>query len=98
MQKSQLYLMVWTFIFPNSNTIATEFELLFQNLFGDISNISENEVSKIKTQLRNTCEKHSKVKVPCRHRKFVLELSKNENIVILKQDKGRGAVMDKRKI
>ena len=85
-------------IFPNSNTIATEFELLFQKLFGDISNISENEVSKIKTQLRNTCKKYSKVKVPCRHRKFVLELSKTENIVILKQGKGRGVVMDKRKI
>ena len=82
----------------NSNTIATKFELFFQNLLRDISNIPECELSKIKTKLRNACEKYSKVKVPYKHRKIVLELSKNENIVILKQDKGRRvAVMDKHK-
>ena len=52
----------------NSNTIATEFELFFQNLLRDISNIPESETSKIKTKLRNTCEKYSKVKVPYRDR------------------------------
>ena len=77
----------------NSNTTATEFELFFQNLLRDISNIPKCELSKIKTKLRNTCEKYSKVKVPYKHRKIVLELSKNENIVILKQDKGRGVVV-----
>ena len=81
----------------NSNTIATEFKLFFQNLLKDISNIPERELSKIKTKLRNTCEKYSKVKVLYKHRRIVLELSKNENIVILKQGKGRGVVMDKYK-
>ena len=82
----------------NSNTIATEFELFFQNLLSDISDIPESEISKIKTNLRNTCENYSKVKVPYRHRKIVLELSKNKDIVVLKQDKGRGVVvMDKHK-
>ena len=82
----------------NSNTVATEFELFFQNLLTDISNIPECEPSKIKTKLRSTSEKYPKVKVPYKHRKIVLELSKNENIVILKQDKGRRvAVMDKHK-
>ena len=82
----------------NSNTTATESELFFQNLLRDISNIPKCELSKIKTKLRNTCEKYSKVKVPYKHRKIVLELSKNENILILKQDKGRGVVvMDKHK-
>ena len=46
----------------------------------------DSEVSKIKTKLRNTCEKYSKLKVLYRHRKIVLALSKNENIVILKQE------------
>ena len=77
----------------NSNTSATKFELFFQNLLRDISIIPECELSKIKTKLRNACEKYSKVKVPYKHRKIVLELSKNENIVILKQDKGRGVVV-----
>ena len=64
----------------------------------EISNVSESELSKIKTKLRNTCENYSKIKVPYMHRKIVLELSKNENIVILKQDKGREiTVTDKHK-
>ena len=46
----------------------------------------ESEVSKIKTKLRNTCGKYSNLKVLYRHRKIVLALSKNENIVILKQE------------
>ena len=33
------------------------------------------------------------MKVPYRHRKIVLELSKNENNVILMQDKGREVVV-----
>ena len=82
----------------DNNTIATEFELFSQNVLIDILDIPESEISKIKTKLRNTCEKYSKVKVLYRHRKIVLELSKNKNIVILKQDKGRGVVvMDKHK-
>ena len=63
----------------------------------DNSNIPGCDLSKIKTKLRNTCEKYSKVKVLYKHRRIVLELSKNENIVILKQGKGRGVVMDKYK-
>ena len=63
----------------------------------DNSNIPGCDLSKIKTKLRNTCEKYSKVKVLYKHRRIVLELSKNENIVILKQGKGRGVVMGKYK-
>ena len=68
----------------NNNTIATEFELFFQNFLIDISNIPESKLSKINTKLRNTCKKYSKVKVPYRHRKIILDLSKTENIVILR--------------
>ena len=59
----------------------------------DNSNIPGCDLSKIKTKLRNTCKKYSKVKVSYKHRKVVLELSKKENIVILKPDKGRGVVV-----
>ena len=77
----------------NSNTNATELELFFQNLLRNISNILESKLSTIKTKLRNTFEKYSKGKVSSKHRKIVLELSQNENIVILMQDKGRGVVV-----
>ena len=82
----------------NSNTITIEFELISRPYWPNVSNIPENELSKIKTKLENTCENYSKVKVPYRHRKIVSELSKNKNIVILKQGKLRTVVvMDRHK-
>ena len=63
-----------------------------------ISNIPKLELSKIKNKLKNTCKKYSKAKFLINIKKTVLELSKNENIVFLKEGKGRGVVkMDKHK-
>ena len=46
--------------------------------------------------MRNTCEKYSDIKVRYKHRGSIRNLSNNENIVIMKQDKGRGvAIMDR---
>ena len=47
----------------------------------------------IKTKLRTTCEKYSKIRVPYKYRKIVETLSKNSRIVIMKRDKGRGVVL-----
>ena len=41
----------------NKNAIFTEFEQFFQNLLRDISCIPKNELSRIKTKLRNAWEK-----------------------------------------
>ena len=73
----------------NKNAIFTEFEQFFQNLLRDISHIPENELSRIKTKLRNTCAKYCNVKVPYKYRDIVSKLSKREDIVILKQDRKR---------
>ena len=75
------------------NAIYTEFEFFYQSLLKDISNISENELQLIKTKLRNTCDKHTKIKAPYKYRKFVKELSERRDIGILKADKGRGFVI-----
>ena len=49
-------------------------------------------------KLRNTCEKYSEIKVPYKHRETIRNLSNNQNIVIIKQYKGRYAViMDRNK-
>ena len=38
------------------------------------------------------------IKVPCKHRETIRNLSNNQNVVIMKQDKGRGIViMDRNK-
>ena len=58
----------------------------------------ETEISKIKTILCNTCEKYCNINVPYAQRKIISNLSKQDDIVILKEDKGRGVViMDKTK-
>ena len=49
--------------------------------------------------MKKTCGKYSEIKVPEKHRERIRNLSNNQNIVIMKQDKGRGAViMDRKKI
>ena len=48
--------------------------------------------------MRSTCEKYSDIKVPYRHRETIRNLWNNQNIVIKKEDKGRGVViMDRNK-
>ena len=48
--------------------------------------------------MRNTCEKYSKIQVPYKYKKVIDQLSRNRDLCILKQDKGRGVVlMDRNK-
>ena len=77
----------------NRNSIKTEFESFFQNLLYDLSNMPENVISKVKTKLRNTYEKCRLVKVPYKQKKIIYNLSNRKDIVILKEDKGRGVVI-----
>ena len=53
----------------------------------------ENEISQVKTKLRNTCEKYCHVKVTYKQWKIISNLSNRKNIVILKIDKSRGVVI-----
>ena len=55
----------------NKNSIVTEFELFFQKLLKDISNIPETEISKVRTKLCNTCEKYCNINVPYAQRKII---------------------------
>ena len=81
----------------NRNNIKTGFESFFQNLLYNLSDVPENEISKMKTKILNTFEKYCHVKVPYKQRKIISNLSNSKDIVILKQDKGRGVViMDQR--
>ena len=43
--------------------------------------------------MRNTCEKYSKIKVPWKHRETFINLSNNQNIVIMKHDNGGRVVI-----
>ena len=43
--------------------------------------------------MRSTCEKHSRINVPYKYRKIVNDLSRNKDVVIMKQDKRKGVVV-----
>ena len=79
----------------NKTDIETKFEQFYQGLLKDISNIPEESLSTLKTKLRKTCEKYSRIKVPYKYQQTVKKLSKNQSIVIMKQDKDRGVVQVK---
>ena len=55
--------------------------------------IPENYLSSLKTKLRNACGKYSKLHVPYKYKKIIDQLSRNKDLWILKQDKGRGVVL-----
>ena len=75
------------------NSIYTEFEQFYQRIFHNIRYLPQDDINRIKTKMRSTCEKYSRINVPCKYRKIVNDLSRNKDIVTMKQDKGRGVVV-----
>ena len=73
--------------------IDAAFEQFYQGLVKDISNISEEDLSALKTKISSTCEKYTRLNVPYKYQQTVKELSKNQIILIMKQDKGCGVVI-----
>ena len=71
----------------NKNGIYTEFEVFFQSLLKDISNIPENELRQIKTNLRNTCDKYTKIKVIYKSCQRTIRKKRYCNLVIMNRDK-----------
>ena len=63
----------------NNNRIHTEFEQFYQSILKDITHLPENYLSSLKTKLRNTCEKYSKIYVPYKYKKITDQLSGNKD-------------------
>ena len=77
----------------NRNRIYTEFQQFYQSLLKDISHVPDEDLSRLKTKLRNTCDKYSQIYIPYKCKKIIEQLSNNRNICIMRQDKGRGMVI-----
>ena len=75
------------------NVIETEFELYFQSIHRYTNEIPDSKISYLKTKLRNICHKYNHIHVPYKYCKIVETLSNNKNIMLLRQDKGRGIVV-----
>ena len=78
------------------NSVNTEFESFYQSLLLDMSTIPEESIVRIKTQLWSKCEKYGKVKISFWYWEAIKKLLNNKDIVILKEDKGRGVVVTNR--
>ena len=81
----------------NKNIIDTEFELYFQSKNCHVNDIADNKISHLKTKLRNICDRYNHIRVPYKFQKITEKLSRNNSIMALKQDKGRGVVVIDRK-
>ena len=55
----------------NCNRIHTEFEQFYQNLVNGISHIPDDNLTRLKSKLRSTCERYSKIHVPYKHKTII---------------------------
>ena len=77
----------------DGNAIKTEFEAFYFNLDKQLQHLTNKEKDELKTNLRKTCENYYNTKNPNNINKIISKLSKNKNVVVMKQDKGRGVVL-----
>ena len=81
----------------NKNKIKTEFESFLYQIQKYTSNLDQQIQDELKSKIRRTCENYSKGKVPYSFQHLIDNLSKNRNIIIMRQDKGRGVTILDRK-
>ena len=81
----------------NKNIIGTEFGLYFRSINRYVNEIPVNNISHLKTKLRNICDRYNRIRVPYKFRKTVEQLSRNKSIMVLKEDSGRVVVVKERK-
>ena len=74
------------------NAIETEFKFLYQNILKNISHIPD-VLTQLKTKVRSTCHKYSKIRVLYKYQTIINNLSKNTNSKIHKQDQDGGVVL-----
>ena len=55
--------------------------------------MSLQEQDQLKSKIRRTCENYARIKTSYKYKKILQNLSNNKNIIILKQDRGRGMVI-----
>ena len=77
----------------NSNMVKTEFEAFFYKVNKQIGNLLPEEADILKTKMRRTCENYVSTATPHKESKVLKNLIQNKNIMVIKQDKGRGVVL-----
>ena len=81
----------------NDIKIKTEFESFYYNILKYTNHLDQRKQDELKSKIRRTCENYSQINVPYRYRKIIDTISKNKDIILIKQDKGCGVVILDRK-
>ena len=76
----------------NVKKIKTEFESFFYNIQKHTNDIDQHLQNELKTKMR-TCETFLKLKIPYKHQNIINHLSTNQDIIVMRQDKGRGVTI-----
>ena len=77
----------------NKNNVKTEFEAFYYHLSKQLNHLEPNEMSELKTKLRRSCENYCNINEKTKLDDIIYKLSRNNNVAVLKQDKGRGVVL-----
>ena len=67
--------------------------MFYQNILPNLSHILDNQLTELKSKLRNVCHKYNNINVPYNYQNIVKYLANNKDIRILIQDKGKGVVI-----
>ena len=79
-----------------SKRTQVEFERFYSGILGSATNLDVETKLTLKTNFLNTFNKFTKIKISSNDQQIINNLYKNQAIIILRQDKGRGVVILKR--
>ena len=77
----------------NKNKIQTEFGSFYYNIMQHTGHLRQNEQDQLKSKIRRTCENYYRIKIPYQYQEIIKKLSNKKDIIILRQNKGRGVVV-----
>ena len=76
-----------------SKRTQVEFERFYSNILAKATNLDVATKLTLKTSFLNTFNKYTNIKITSNDQRIINNLYKNQAIVILRQDKGRGVVI-----
>ena len=76
----------------NESKIQTEFESFYYSI-QLTGRLRQNDQDQLKSKILRTCKNYYRIKIPYQYEEIITKISNNKDIIILKQDKGRGVVV-----
>ena len=73
--------------------IKTEFESFYYQILNHTNQLDQRRQDELKSKVRRTCENYSRINIPCKYQKIIDNISRNKDIILIKQDKGHGVVI-----